>query len=102
VKHYQAINLGRVTAIADDALIDSEATTAAPKKAAFVVFYRINRNAGFLYGEGADPHGYGGTIALEEAARFKTAKQALDMGAAYLRMCRANPERSSVTVLKEV
>ncbi|VWC78507.1 MULTISPECIES: hypothetical protein [Burkholderia] len=67
----------------------------------FVVFYRIKSNSGFLYGEGAEPQGYGGTHVLAEAARFKTAKQAREMGAAYLRMCRADPESSSATVLKE-
>ncbi|MFP3502074.1 hypothetical protein [Burkholderia sp. SIMBA_062] len=102
MKRYQAINVGRVTAVAGDPLLAPDAPATEPKKSAFLVFYRIKHNAGFLYGEGDDPRGYGGTIALAEAARFKTAKQARDMGAAYLRMCRADPESSSATVLKEV
>lgn len=68
----------------------------------FVVFYRIKANAGFLYGDGDDPHGYGGTNVLDEAARFETEEQAREMGEAYLNMCRADPEKSSFAVLKEV
>ncbi|WP_146044993.1 MULTISPECIES: hypothetical protein [Burkholderia] len=68
----------------------------------FVVFYHIKSNGGFLYGEGDDPRGYGGTYNFAEAARFPTSKKAREMGAAYLRLCRADPDDSSATVLKQI
>ncbi|AOI92084.1 hypothetical protein [Burkholderia pseudomultivorans] len=102
MKRYRSIDYGRVTAIAGDPLIGSEPTTAEPKKPAFIVFFQ-NKNSGyFLRGEGDDIRDYGGTHVPAEAARFKTARQARELGEAYLRMCRSDPERSSVTVLKQV
>lgn len=72
----------------------------------YVVYYRIHHNAAFLYApQGEECYGaasYGGTNDIAEAARFKTAKQARKAADEYLRMCRANPETSSATVLKVV
>ncbi|MDR5815831.1 hypothetical protein QCE62_19780 [Caballeronia sp. LZ033] len=67
----------------------------------FVVYYRFKANGYFLYGEGDAPCGYGGTAQFSEAAKFKTAKKAREIGEAYLRMSRADPDVSEVVVLKQ-
>ncbi len=71
----------------------------------FVVYFRSKGNGYFLYCDGDEvadePACYGGTSNFAEATKFKTAKQARDLGNAYLKRCRADPESSECVVLKQ-
>jgi hypothetical protein len=78
-----------------------EAKGNAAKAGEFVVYYRIRSDGYFLYGEGDDPRGYGGTKRIAEAATFTTAQKARELGEAYLRASRSNPEHSEIVVLKQ-
>jgi hypothetical protein len=73
----------------------------AAKASEFVVYYRIRSDGYFLYGEGDDPSGYGGTKQIAETTTFTSAQKARELGEAYLRASRSNPERSEIVVLKQ-
>lgn len=67
----------------------------------FVVYYNNGSSGYFLYGDGDTPQDYGGTSKFAEAATFETAEMAREMGEAYLRMCRSDPQTSGVVVLRQ-